>query len=807
MQDLQGLDPTEFLAAGQQPLIKFEIDVDDAWINICDINEHVIDGGFEQWLSATDLKYWTESIAGGSTINLEDLIVYRGTYSLRFDIDASKSAVRATQSITLIPGSPYLITFWYKGSISPGTLLHFSLTGGDKWLDSSGDWESMDSYDGGFTRSNRTEWTLCSVAFNARDSYSNYSLSIRSCTHSGGVASAQVYIDDLSTVETGLGAGVSGNYLESAGISLGGASMTPDPVEGVWDALLVNQDSIFYPQHPDSALKDYIKTGAKIRISVGATYNNVDYYWQRVTGYMDVPEFSNPDYRVAISGGDYMKHLRDTKLKFPDNYWGDSETYASIPSDGLSTVEMYTNADAMRVTLPACDAIPNWNINNCTFESFDAGGADPDQPSDYVGKVTNQGVRPIGINILDIGVNATEGKMYQVKFKHRIVDGTGIVSFKVRIDQASGRCFVARYFPTDDWQEETFYFTALEDGAIKWICIIMPTEYDLRLDDFSIKEFTPYWMRYYELLGLDPVSKGPYHVTLDGVDVWQGEVDEGWYYAEDELEGEYPHPAEVVFFDPNKIVPIGVDVIVYYYTQQEAQDVVGGLLYRAGLYATAADAITAIETHAEYVDPDVQIDRVWFKVGTTCLEAIKMVCERCDYRFYFDYDGAPVFRPKATEVDPVDFAFTDSKHVASICTYQSRDEIKNRIVIKGWKQAEPVEKEETKPSEFEGEKSDADSIELYGERTLTITNHLFQDQDSILNEAGDAGMCVTLLAEYKDPKWYSDLEIPFNPVPLELGDTISWKERLSPARTITQKGIIRDIKINKFSTTYKCEQV
>ncbi|GAI73147.1 unnamed protein product, partial [marine sediment metagenome] len=117
-------------------------------------------------------------------------------------------------------------------------------------------------------------------------------------------------------------------------------------------------------------------------------------------------------------------------------------------------------------------------------------------------------------------------------------------------------------------------------------------------------------------------------------------------------------------------------------------------------------------------------------------------------------------------------------------------------------------REETKPSEFEGEKSDPDSITLYGERTLTINNHLFQDQDSILNEAGDAGMCVTLLAEYKDPKWYSTLKIPFNPVPLELGNTISWKERLdSTLDPITQKGIIRDIKISNFDTTYKCQLV
>ena len=98
-----------------------------------------------------------------------------------------------------------------------------------------------------------------------------------------------------------------------------------------------------------------------------------------------------------------------------------------------------------------------------------------------------------------------------------------------------------------------------------------------------------------------------------------------------------------------------------------------------------------------------------------------------------------------------------------------------------------------------GEEHDDTSIDEYGERTLTIKNHLFQDQASI------NAMCISLLAEYKDPKWYADIEVPFKPVPLELGDEISWKERLSPTLEITQTGTIRDTKINNFKTTYKGE--
>jgi len=103
------------------------------------------------------------------------------------------------------------------------------------------------------------------------------------------------------------------------------------------------------------------------------------------------------------------------------------------------------------------------------------------------------------------------------------------------------------------------------------------------------------------------------------------------------------------------------------------------------------------------------------------------------------------------------------------------------------------------PSQLRGEAHDNASITAYGERTLTISNHLFQTQAAI-----DA-MCASLLAEYKDPKWYTDLEMHFLPVPLELGDNIQWEEQLSPTQDITQTGIIRDIKIDNFNVTYKCE--
>ena len=59
------------------------------------------------------------------------------------------------------------------------------------------------------------------------------------------------------------------NYLEDWSISLGGASMTPNPIGGTWSVTLSNEDSIFHPSHPTSAYAGYLVTGRKARLSIG----------------------------------------------------------------------------------------------------------------------------------------------------------------------------------------------------------------------------------------------------------------------------------------------------------------------------------------------------------------------------------------------------------------------------------------------------------------------------------------------------------------------------------------------------------
>lgn len=592
------------------------------------------------------------------------------------------------------------------------------------------------------------------------------------------------------------------NYVESFSISLGGASPTPNPIGGKWSVTLFNEGGIFHPYH-GGAYAGYCVTGRKIRITIGGTYAADPHIpWQRIIGYMEEPKFSAPDYRVNISGGDYMKLLEDAQFHELDNYWGDEKPFPSWPSTGLMGDEMYTLGDAMDTADTGAPGFENihddWDDTNCILDWLAEAGK-------YVGEVIVQAAPQPRIEHPDIGAHAGAGKKYRVRFRHLIVGGDGNLGLRIQISQAA-LIKQMLYFPTDEWAEETFYFVATNDDPIKLRFRFPAVAHVVWLDDISVLEYIPYEERIYELGGLDPLSKGPFHVTYDdggGFDpVQQGEEDEGWYYAQI---GDY------VFFDLNKVVIDGTgpppldNVVIHYFTATSPEDAIARILYLAkvpnptdGLpYADVDAAETAMAIN---LDPTgIIVDKIWFEEGSTFLDAIRMLCELTDHRFHFAWNGQPIFKDRPTVAVGADFAFTSPAHIASSKIYQSRSEIKNRIVIKGNKQAEPGNRDDTTPSELKGEEHNDVSIGSYGERTMTITNHLFQDQTE-LNQ-----MCVDLLARNKDPKWYADLKIPFNPVPLELGDTIEWEERINHTTNVTKKGIIRDIKITKFKTTYKCE--
>lgn len=579
------------------------------------------------------------------------------------------------------------------------------------------------------------------------------------------------------------------NYVEGVSVSLGGSSMTPNPVGGTLTVAMANENSYFHPNHPTSPYKTYLKTGRKVRISIGAKYGETEYYWTRVIGYIDEPRFG--EFKIDISGADYMKFLEDTEFKReivsgkPDNYWGDSALFSSWPSDGKIGSEKYNEIDAMDINNEN-DNVVDWTPTSCSVASYgDTGGG-----STYVARVTNTILDHAQIRNTNV-CTLTAGKRYHVKFKYRRVSGSGVpmiagcfqMDGETEVDIGSYPGLASSIW-TEIGGETKYEIMAVVTGPL-----IMQFEFgdenqEFRIDQISIWEFKPYDELYYTLPG---TCKGVFYVTLNGDPVWEGESDECWKYYPDTLR---------LAFNVNKVVEAGTDnLIVYYFTQATLEEVLADLLVKIKLYANRAAALSDMD----YTPTSVTLDRIWFASGSALLNAVKKICERCDYRFYFRYDGKPIFKPKPTP-DGTDFSFTAQKHIASAAYYQDRNEIKNRIVIEGEKQ-ETEGKDEAVPPELKGEASNTTSINAYGERTLTIKNHLFQDQTSIDD------MCTSLLAEYKDPKWYTDLEVPFNPVPLELGDKIAWKERLNPALELSQTGMLRDIKISDFSAIYKCEVV
>ena len=120
---------------------------------------------------------------------------------------------------------------------------------------------------------------------------------------------------------------------------------------------------------------------------------------------------------------------------------------------------------------------------------------------------------------------------------------------------------------------------------------------------------------------------------------------------------------------------------VYYYTAQDIEDCVGHILYLAGIFATTA-ARDAWIANAAYVTPTGEtIDRVWFKAGTSAFKAISLLAEVAQYRFYFDYAGNPIFKPKPTVGVSVDTLTDDC--ITNQKVSEDIEEVYNDIVVIG----------------------------------------------------------------------------------------------------------------------------
>jgi hypothetical protein len=396
----------------------------------------------------------------------------------------------------------------------------------------------------------------------------------------------------------------------------------------------------------------------------------------------------------------------------------------------------------------------------------------------------------------DIG-SLTSGKEYKLSFKYKRVVGTEymVVNFYQQSGGTWLKIATSEHLTEETYETTYIYLTPITTGALK-MELSIPGDADdteFRIDQISMKEYTPGISWQYQM---PSACTGIYHATLDGESVWQGERDvatgemAGWYHNQN---------TNCFYFDKDKKVEAGTaNLIVYYFTSQIPENVVADLLVTAGLYSNQAEALADMI----YIATGITIDKAWFDSGSSVLEAIRIICERLNYRFWFNYSGRPVFKPAPTAKAPgsEDFVFTESD-IADLDENQDRNEIRNRIVIKGIKQAPPVGSEETQESELTGENSNIASMHKYGEHTWEIKNNLFQDQTTI------DSYCAIYLAAFKDPKWYATFKTPFNCVPLDKGDTVKWKKKYPGGVAVDQRGIIRDIKIDNFDFLYTMEKV
>ena len=173
--------------------------------------------------------------------------------------------------------------------------------------------------------------------------------------------------------------------------------------------------------------------------------------------------------------------------------------------------------------------------------------------------------------------------------------------------------------------------------------------------------------------------KGVYRVWLD-MDAKDGsnlvEINEGsdWTYDWD--------TNKFSFLDNSIPAYDGVDnLVIFYFTTQIVEEVVADILIYAGILKLWERKSWLENTN--YVTPtEKTIDRVRFKKGEKCLEAIRLLIETVLYRFRFSEEGIAILKPKPLESDPP-VMMVNREDVEVINKGENVDEVYNQILIAG----------------------------------------------------------------------------------------------------------------------------
>ena len=243
----------------------------------------------------------------------------------------------------------------------------------------------------------------------------------------------------------------------------------------------------------------------------------------------------------------------------------------------------------------------------------------------------------------------------------------------------------------------------IDKSSGKNVCVITGRDFLRAVADFKLYSPNTYWgttttintvsgqVRYNMPAG----CKGIYIAYLDSTSPYDGsnyeEIYDGTDFAYDWNTNQFCFASQRI---PDFVGTANLKV--YYMTTQIVENVVGHILYLAGIFAdtTERDAWIA---NSDYVTPTSEtIDRVWFRTGISGLEAIRLLAEVVQYRFYFDFEGNAIFKPKSslgTKVDSLDKADIVIENIE-----QNDNETYTHVIVTGEMRDRIVGDDETAPS-------------------------------------------------------------------------------------------------------------
>lgn len=461
------------------------------------------------------------------------------------------------------------------------------------------------------------------------------------------------------------------NRLISAEYDDGQKEHTYNPIAAQFTAVIDNTDGLFHPENTDSPFNSFIKIGRRIIFYTGFKVDGVDHFWQRFEGVVADVDIDSQKRQITLMGFDYMQYLSDTKLKSPDNYWGSYEEIAT--EDDQS--EYYLSAECNGPYLAYLDDVEIYNEKDWVYERENNVFVFLDKNVPGSNRIDQSQVKQNGWQWLLGGSGSEEelGQEFQVSenlncskvslFLAKQGNPTDNITLRIETDNAgkpSGSLVDANATKTLEAADLASSKTWVDFEFPALIALTAETEYHLVLKRSGDRDESNFVKWHWN-------SSGEYEL---------GET-------EYKSNGSWEQYSDYDFcFKVYKQQGTGT-LKVYWFTDQVPENIVADLLVTAGRYPDRTSALAAMT----YEATGVTLERVWFEAGTSRQDAIRDICERVDYQFYFEYEGTPVFIAADQDEDTWENAvFTfESNLLADIDYSQGSEEVKSNVMIEGQK--------------------------------------------------------------------------------------------------------------------------